>query len=84
MSSPTRSLLSPTASRITSNNPEPSINSPRSLLSATPSRITTNIPETNVLSPRSISNRSQLEMSIHSLQSKISIIDSSLKKKKKP
>jgi hypothetical protein len=49
----------------------------RSLSSPTTSRIRSNIPETNVLSPRSISSRNELEMSIHSLQSKISMIDSS-------
>ncbi|CAF3955463.1 unnamed protein product, partial [Rotaria sordida] len=45
MHSPTRSLFSPTASRITSI-----------------------IPETSVISPRSISSRSELEISIHTLQ----------------
>ncbi|CAF3827205.1 unnamed protein product, partial [Rotaria magnacalcarata] len=45
MSSPTRSLLSPTASRVTVTQQE-----------------------TIVHSPRSISSRSELELSIHSLQ----------------
>jgi len=54
------------------------MNSPtRSLFPPTTSRLASNIPETNVLSPRSISNRNELEMSIHSLQSKFSMIDSS-------
>lgn len=46
MHSPTRSILSPSASRVTSI-----------------------LPETSVVSPRSISSRSEMEMSIHSLQS---------------
>ena len=71
MNSPTRSLLSPTASRIPiHNNPDTSLNSPRSLSSQNAARLTSNLPETTVVSPRSISNRSELENSIHSLQSK--------------
>ena len=67
MTSPTRSIFSPTASRIP--NLDTSLNSPRSLSSQTAARLTTNVPETTVVSPRSISNRSELENSIHSLQS---------------
>jgi hypothetical protein len=79
MNSPTRSLLSPTASRIpTHNNPDTNPNSPRSLSSQNAARLTTNVPETTVVSPRSLSNRSELEHSIHSLQSKILLIDTSV------
>jgi hypothetical protein len=79
MNSPTRSLLSPNASRIpTHNNPDITLNSPRSLSSQNAARLTTNIPETTVVSPQSISNRSELESSIHSLQSKILSIETSV------
>ena len=51
------------------------MNSPtRSVFSPTASRVTSIIPETSVVSPRSTSTRSGLESSIHSLQSKISIL----------
>jgi len=72
MSSPTHSSFSPTASRIRNNNAnnlDTSLNSPRSYSSAAP-RLTTNNPETSILSPRSTSTRSEMEMSIHSSQSK--------------
>lgn len=85
MSSPTQSLFSPTSSRIRNNNNndnlDTSLNSPRSYSSNAP-RLTTNNPETSVLSPRSISNRSEMEMSIHSSQSKYPIRHFSLSYKK--